>query len=110
MLLASLADSRIEMPHWARAQAIIEGWRQGLHHLYAVVTDAQSTIAESIEDKVIGMIQEHGPLTARHIYQNTRGLNAEAANKLLASLVRAGVLEKIVDGRTEKFFLMDEPK
>ena len=104
LMLASLQNKEcIEMRHWARAQEITERWRANLHSLYEAVNQAEVTASEQMEDKIIQVTTRLRWATAREISQYIRGLDTATARVKAEELVRAGVLEKIKAGKTEKY-------
>src|SRR6266567_2779857 len=104
LMLASLQNAEcIQMCHWARAQEITERWRANLHSLYEAVNQAEVTASEQMEDKIIQVTMRLRWATAREISQYIRGLDTATARAKAEELVRAGVLEKIKAGKTEKY-------
>lgn len=105
MLLASLENgNRIEMRHWWRGQQVAEVWRRNLHNLYEqVVGTAEEPRQVELEQRIMKMISEKGPLTKRELYTFIRGLDSHQSNILLDTMVKAGLLEVIKDGRAERF-------
>jgi hypothetical protein len=69
MLLASLAGQpRIALAHWAYAQEVVEQWRVMLHHLVEIVEgNVPLTREETLEDKILRVLDRYGALTARAI-------------------------------------------
>lgn len=110
MLLASLEnEERIEMKHWARAQQIAETWRRNLHNLYdQVVGNAEESIAIALEDRIMGQIAEKGPRTMRELVQGIRGLDSTQAKDTVMALLSAGFVQKIRDGKSERYGLIAE--
>lgn len=108
MLIASLGNAgRIEMKHWARAQQVSETWRRNLHHLYQIVTsEQQQSKYERIEENILKLIAERGPLTKRELYQNVHGLDSSQAGIVLKAMTETGLLELLRDGRVERFKLV----
>lgn len=105
MLLASLENNnRIEMRHWWRGQQVAEVWRRNLHNLYdQVVGNAEEPRTVELEQRIMNMITEKGPLTKRELYTYIRGLDSHQSNILLDTMVKAGLLEVNKDGRAERF-------
>ncbi len=108
VLLASVSGSeRVDMTHWARAQAITERWRAGLHELYKQLNAPEPTEDQEKEERVIDVIrQKHNP-TVREIAQTIR-LSAGEIGLIIRRLVDAGVLEEIPTqtGRTSRYVLV----
>jgi hypothetical protein len=94
ILLASLENGgRLELRHWARAQAIAERWRQSLHNLYRTLnTGALSEEAER-EDQIMDVITrlETGA-TVNDLRRYIRGLTIMDASRIAEGLVKAGAL------------------
>ena len=107
MLLASLENGdHIEMRHWHRAQAVAETWRRNLHNLYdQVVADNETPKMVVMEDRIMHLIAEKGPLTIREIVQGVRGLDSNQAKVLVKSMTDTGFLAQMKDGRTERYRL-----
>lgn len=108
VLLASVSGSeRVDMTHWARAQAITERWRAGLHELYRQLNAPEPTEDQEKEERVIDVIrQKHNP-TVREIAQTIR-LSAGEIGLIIRRLVDAGILEEIPTqtGRTSRYVLV----
>ena len=108
-LLASLADKpEIEMMHWARAQAITERWRAGLHGLYNSVNNDKS-IARENEEKVLRIVQKLGCSTPTEVGRYIRGLSTGEVRLILEDLATALVLEKSREGKAERYGFPIEP-
>lgn len=107
MLLASLENNeRIEMRHWARAQRIAEDWRRNLHNLYQQTIDTTGeTKLIASEDRIMSYIAEKGPRTIRELCQGIWGLDSNGAKTVVRSLVDAGFLMIVRDGRADRFAL-----
>lgn len=94
LLLASLTESpRVEFQHWARAQAIAEEWRAGLHRLYVQINEPPPSQEEENEEKLLNILQRHGAMTANEAARFVRGLSSSKAASLLDGLVYAGELK-----------------
>jgi hypothetical protein len=105
-LFASLNDSpTIELSHWAKAQAITERWRVGLHELYHQVSADEDTAKPSDEEKVISVLRRKGPLTKREIRQFTT-LKDEKLLDSLNSLMQASKITCRPNGRTDKYEIL----
>ena len=92
MLLASLENQgRIERRHWARAQAIAEGWRYELHSLVDGLAShhAANSREQESEEKVIRVVARGVPMTAREVGLYAHLSSAEA-NQILEHLTRMG--------------------
>lgn len=111
-LFASFAGgSTIEIQHWARAQAITEHWRMGLHNLYEQVNHKpEKTQAAEIEDKILNAIEKlsgqgDAAPTAREIGLYIHGYGTTDIEPYLKSLVAAGVLESVKRTRSTGYKL-----
>lgn len=107
MLLASLENNGlIDMRHWHRAQAISETWRLNLHNLYdQIVGDVETPKMVAMEDRIIQLISQKGPRSVREIVQGIYGLDSGQAKTMIRSMVDAGFLALMKDGRTERYRL-----
>ena len=87
---------RITAAHWARAQQIAEAWRASAHRALAMLTEDE---AAALEDRVMGFVQDAGPrgVRLRDIYR-ALGLRREAAEAVMAGLVRDGLITEAVVG------------
>ena len=105
-LFASLNDSpTIELPHWAKAQAITERWRIGLHELYRQVSAEEDKAKPSDDDKVVRVLRRKGPLTKREISQYTTLKDEKLLNSLNSLMVASKITCKH-NGRTDKYELL----
>lgn len=105
VLLSSLENNgSIELKHWERAKQIAEVWRRNLHNLYdQVIGKAEESKLEQVEQKILGLIAEKGPITKREAYQNIRGLDSNQASILIDTMVKAGLLQPMKGGKTERY-------
>ena len=104
MLLASLENGgRIELRHWARAQAITEVWRETLHNLYdgLATTDTPSR-ERGDEDRIIAQLERRGPLTARDAGRYAHVSTAEAFS-ILDRLTRLGEVTATQVGKATRY-------
>lgn len=96
LLLASVnGQHEITLPCWARAQAITESWRAGLHRLYDQINDPGPSAQKQLEEKLMAIIAKHGlsnGLTAADAARFIRGLASADSSRALDSLVAAGEL------------------
>ena len=105
-IFASLNNSpRMDLSHWARAQAITERWRASLHELYAQVGAADEAATVSNEEKVLRVIRRKGKLTKREISQFTQ-LKDEKLLESLNNLMNARKIILAPNGRTDKYDLL----
>ena len=95
----------IELAHWAKAQAITERWRVGLHELYRQLTESATTVVLSTEDKVLRVIRIKIDPTRREIVQSTR-LEYEHVDMALDKLLQANKIKVQPNGRTESYVLV----
>jgi hypothetical protein len=97
LLLASMGgDTRIRMKHWARAQAMAERWRDGLHHLYNQVNDTDASAERQLEERVLEVISRQQfairGATATNIRQYIRNVSTAEAARVLDALKDSGEL------------------
>lgn len=97
----------IELAHWARAQAITERWRGGLHELYRQLNEAGYSEERNIEDRLLSVIQRKGPSTKRELRNNTK-LSTREIERALSNLEETGFVEKTVGQRTTRYSLTEE--
>ena len=94
MLLASIDNAgHIEPRHWARAQAIAERWRGGLHALVTQLNDPPPSQRRIIEQRVLEMVRKKRNPTAPEVANRIRSLSAAETKRILDNLVKVGVLE-----------------
>lgn len=106
MLLASLENGgKIEMPHWARGQAIAERWRADLHALYQEVNSPEPSEAEALEERILDIVQAKGMPTLREIAQQCWGKSSADLRPCVERLVRKGELEEVPSGKTARYRL-----
>lgn len=110
VLLASFdGGDLIEMRHWARAQQITEMWRCNLHNLYSQVTNTtDGTTQIDFEDRIMQRIVSNGPQTRRQMMQYINGLDSDTVNRVTESMLKAGVLVSLKNGKKEEFALAVE--
>ena len=100
----------IQYKHWAKAQAITERWRIGLHELYDQVTltkqDSTTKYIKDlpVEDQVIRAIKVKKMPTAREISQFTN-LKMDIITPALEKLVDEGRILRVQQVNEEKFIL-----
>lgn len=112
-LFASLENNdSIELNHWAKAQAIAERWRVGLHELYRQVNDINrdqlTTYIKNlpIEDQVLRAVRKNKLMDMREISQFT-GLKKDIVEPALAKLVSENLLAEIKDNGKKRFMLLE---
>ena len=105
-LFASLGDSnQIDLNHLARAQAITERWRRGLHELYQQVAGSEPKKPMSAEDKVMRAIRLKVSPTKREIVQFT-ALGSESVENVLDSLIQGSKVQAKPNGKTTDYVLL----
>lgn len=112
ILLASFSGaSRIELPHWAYAQEVVESWRAMLHQVLVVAAASEPMSREQIlEEKMAGLLHAHGAMTARQIQQHVYRCTSKELQQALASMVQVGRLVTIPKGKTQLYAVpMDAP-
>lgn len=93
-LLASLDGAPcVTLPYWARAQAITEDWRAGLHRLYDQINEPPPSKDKENEEKLLQVITRHGSSTAAEAARFVRGMSSGEASLYLDGMARAGLLE-----------------
>jgi hypothetical protein len=94
MLLASMENGgQIELRHWARAQAIAERWRSGLHALVAQLNEPAPSHRRLMEQRILEVVRRKGKPTAADVTNYIRNLSTSDAHRILDSLVKVGILE-----------------
>jgi hypothetical protein len=105
MLLASFSNGgRIELSHWARAQAIAERWRRGLHHLIDQLGQSDATPERVHELKVIDELGKRGALSARDVARFAN-ISTGEAHQILDQLTKAGETTVEPGKRTKRYRL-----
>ena len=109
-LIASLEnDGHIELPQWARAQAIAEMMRRNLHELYHQVNTGQE--GHCLEDVLVGYLTTLAgkPVTIREIKQfgpsALRKVSSEMIRNELVNLMRSEIVNVERVGRAERYIL-----
>jgi len=99
ILFASISESeKVTINHWAKAQAIAERWRSGLHELYNQLNAPTPTDQAENEERVIRVIREKGPVTIREISQTIR-LSSSEIRVIVLPLVESGA---VIEKKSEK--------
>lgn len=98
MLLAAIDTDEppvtIQLRHFARAQQIVEGWRESLHRIRATAAQAQEeTMLDRIQSRLVDAYPE--PVLTRDIYRPL-SLSVKLARQLLEELVTQGHAEKVM--------------
>jgi hypothetical protein len=108
LLLASVnGDLRVEMHHWARAQAITERWRAGLHELYIQVNQPPPSEDRENEERVLSIIARRQQATKRELRQRIR-LDGMSLDRAITALLDAGLIEKLKVGKKEVYTMIGE--
>lgn len=103
MLLASFSNGgRIEIDHWARAQAIAERWRRSLHHLIDQIGQSDATPDRTRELKVMSILERRGALAARDVAR-FGNISTGEAQQVLDQLVKAGTVLVEPGKRTKRY-------
>lgn len=103
MLLASLSNGgRIEINHWARAQAIAERWRANLHHLIDQLGQSEDSPDRVLEDKISRLFGRHEALTAREVGRYLH-ISTGEAERMLDQLTKGGGLRVEPGKRTKRY-------
>jgi hypothetical protein len=93
---------KIELSHWAKAQAITERWRYGLHELYQQLGAVVIGQKPSNEEKVFRVIQRRQPLTKREIVQYTK-LTYDDVMEVLVDLVQRSLITVHHNGKADVY-------
>jgi len=111
VLFASINDCEIiEINHWAKAQAIAERWRVGLHELHKQINESYQDPAErlikelSIEDQVLRAVNNKKMPDVREISQFTRH-KKDIVKPAIEKVVSENKLKAISDNGKERFML-----
>jgi hypothetical protein len=107
-IFASLNNSpKVQFNHWARAQAITELWRTGLHNLQQQINTPRVSEEHETEDRILKIIKKLKGASAREIRQYTK-LPTKQIYLSLDGLIQAELVAKEAVGRTTKFTYLDE--
>jgi hypothetical protein len=106
-LLASLHDDgskcTIWPAQWYRGQQIAERWRHDLHALMKQVDEHDGTTREAKgEQRLLGVLRQHGALSARDIHRWTKLTHTDIV-QYLTVLQEAGVVQEFDTERTKKY-------
>jgi hypothetical protein len=105
-LFASLGNNQqIELSHWAKAQAITERWRIGLHELYAQLGAADKAPRQSDEEKVLRIIRLKQSITRREIVQSTK-LTYEEVSEVLGNLLQRSTITIRSNGKADVYEIL----
>lgn len=101
LLLASFQGCpTIEMRHWAYAQAVVEGWRIGMHTLVDHVGAAGAPDTQSQEEaRVEHLLAAMGRATLRDIQRHMYGMTSEKLLRILNAMARADKISYHKEGR-----------
>ena len=110
-LFASFENSgTIQLKHWAKAQAIVERWRTGLHEFYRQVMDTNGDQVTKyvkdlpVDDQILRAIVIKLNPNERAISQFT-GLNMDIVRPALGKLVSNGKVLIIPTGTEQQYIL-----
>ena len=110
-IFASLEQSEIiQLKHWAKAQAITERWRYGLHQFYQQVTDTtESQTAKfvkdlPVKDQIIRALVKKVILDKRGICQFT-GLTNDVVEPAISKLESDNKIYQIADNGNVSYML-----
>ncbi len=107
-LFASFANSpKVQFHHWARAQAITEMWRGGLHNLHHQINMPRVSDDLETEERILSILNKLKGATVREIRQYSK-LPTQRIYSTLNGLVEAGLAVQEPDGRMIKFRTVDE--
>jgi hypothetical protein len=107
-IFASISNSsRVEMAHWARAQAVTERWRAGLHFLHQQINSPMPSQILETEERIMRVLRRLKGASVREIRQQTR-LPAREINQILEGLMEAELVAKEAVGKSTKFMLLEE--
>lgn len=84
---------KIEMRHWAYAQATTEQWRAGVHQLYEKLSQVEPSRAKQEEDRVLNILRRLDGATPADMSRTTR-LATQECRTLLDGLVLSGLAVK----------------
>jgi hypothetical protein len=111
-LFASLQDSTIvALPHFAKAQQIVEHWRLYTERIYEQVTRRERSEQEEMEDKALDALRrwqgtEDYPdgMTAAQVARFLHGFSTNDTALLLDGLTSAGLLKDHKPKRARKYY------
>jgi hypothetical protein len=75
------------------ATAIAERWRSGLHALVAQLNEAPPSQRRLMEQRILDVVSRKKNPTATDVTNYIRNLSTSEAQRILNSLVKAGILE-----------------
>lgn len=107
-LFASMSQSpQVKLAHWAKAQAVTERWRAGLHNLHHQINTPHITEEVINEDRILKIIQKLKGASAREIHQYTK-LPARQIQSMLDGLIQSELIVKETNGRMTRYHFIDE--
>lgn len=93
VLFADLEGSpKIKYAHWARAQAIAEKFRAGLHQFYLQANSSSPSEAANLEQKLVETLKKLGRGTAADVSRYFKGSSSKEIGNYLDQLVETGVV------------------
>ena len=107
-IFASLNNSpKVEISHWARAQAISERWRAGVHFLHQQINSPLPSQTLETEERILRVLRRMKGASAREIRQQTR-LPAREINQILDELIEAEIVLRETVGKATKFKMLED--
>jgi hypothetical protein len=107
-IFASINNStRVEWVHWARAQAVTERWRAGVHFLHQQINSPLPSQMLETEERILRVLRRLKGASVREIRQQTR-LPAREINQILDELIEAELITKEPVGKTTKFRILED--
>lgn len=90
------ASPIVTLPHWARAQMIVEGWRASAHRL--ITAPIAESAEESLEFKVRRLLKRHPPgLSSRELaikLSMTKSLERREVDSTLTAMLQDGLVKR----------------
>ena len=107
-IFASINNSaKVELSHWARAQAVTERWRAGVHFLHQQINSPMPSQVLETEERILRVLRSLKGASVREIRQQTR-LPAREVNQILEELIEAELVAKEAVGKTTKFLMLED--
>jgi hypothetical protein len=107
-IFASINNSaKVDLSHWARAQAVTERWRAGAHFLHQQINSPMPSQMLETEERILRVLRRLKGASVREIRQQTR-LPAREVNQILEELIEAELVAKEAVGKTTKFLMLED--